>query len=253
MHLPFVQSLIDVTRGIGAELLSSTQKASAHRPLIALGSVGQLEGATWQVVGFQHREGQEPGDDETFGWNEYLLFNRQRGFVFLVDASDGWSLVRPATGAPKVSNHGQTAHYLGVRYQRSSVYSARTTYVLGEFYWQVHSDQRTENTDYAGSGNSLLSMEKSAHELTWSYGSRIGSQAVAQAFGLKDKSAQFRRDEVAPFVAAKGTGCATIFVVLVFLFIVVVVLAIDTGTNTSSYTRSSGGSWGGYSSGGSHK
>ena len=33
-------------------------------PLIALGSVGQLQGVHWQVVGFQHRMGVAAGDDE---------------------------------------------------------------------------------------------------------------------------------------------------------------------------------------------
>jgi len=55
-------SLIDLTRGIGAELVSATQDEPG-RPLIALGSIGTFEGVPWQVVGFQHRMGQEPGDD----------------------------------------------------------------------------------------------------------------------------------------------------------------------------------------------
>ena len=96
---PSCASLIDLRQGIGGELRAALQDEPV-RPSIALGKVGRFEGVDWQVVGFQHRMGQEAGDDEQFGWDEYLLFNRQRGFIFLVDATDGWSLVRPTTGAP---------------------------------------------------------------------------------------------------------------------------------------------------------
>ena len=60
------------------------------------------------MVGFQHRMVSVPDDpDEHFGWSEYLLYNRKRGF-FLVDAKDGWSLVKPVTGAPTLQPGGQT-------------------------------------------------------------------------------------------------------------------------------------------------
>jgi len=79
---PSCASLIDLRQGIGGELRAALQDEPV-RPSIALGKVGRFEGVDWQVVGFQHRMGQEAGDDEQFGWDEYLLFNRQRGFIFL--------------------------------------------------------------------------------------------------------------------------------------------------------------------------
>ena len=89
---------MDLSHGLGAALKAALQDEPIS-PLIPLGSTGQLQGANWQVVGFQHRIGHEPGDsDEHFGWQEYLLYNAKRGFVFLVDAEDGWSLVKPVTG-----------------------------------------------------------------------------------------------------------------------------------------------------------
>ena len=247
-------SLIDLTRGIGAELVSSTQDEPV-RPLIELGSIGQFEGVPWQVVGFQHRMGKEPDDDEQFGWEEYLLYNQKKGFTFLVDATDGWSLVRTATGAPKVSGMGINATYLGAAYVRTSSYSAETTYVAGEFYWPVARGQTTQNVDYAAAkGQGLLSSERSGSEITWSYGSRMASATVAQAFGMQERADRFKRDEVGPFVAAKGLGCGTIVLILVLLFIVLFLLSMcSSSTGGGGYTRSSGGSYGGYSTGGSHK
>lgn len=127
-------SLIDLSNGIGGELKHAIQDEPV-RPLIALGSTGELQGAVWQVVGFQHRMGVDPSDpDEHFGWEEYLLFNQKRGFIFLVDSTEGWSVVKPTTGAPVMAANGQTATYLGSRYQLKESYTAETTYALGEFY-----------------------------------------------------------------------------------------------------------------------
>jgi hypothetical protein len=139
--------------------------------------MGQLQGAQWQVVGFQHRMGTEPGDDEQFGWDEYLLYNKKRGFSFLVDAEDGWSLVKPTTGAPVMAENGSTATYLGKRYQQQYAYNAETTYVAGEFYWQVERGQKTFNRDFA-SGPALLSMERSP---TNSPGRRASSSTAASS------------------------------------------------------------------------
>ena len=65
-------SIISLADGVGGELASATQDEPV-RPIIALGSKGLLQAVDWQVVGFQHRMGQEPGDDEQFGCSEYLL------------------------------------------------------------------------------------------------------------------------------------------------------------------------------------
>ncbi|RZL64990.1 MAG: DUF4178 domain-containing protein [Variovorax sp.] len=244
-------SLIDLTKGIGGELRHAQQNEPVQ-PLIALGSAGQLQGVQWQVVGFQHRMGAEPGDDEEFGWNEYLLYNKQRGFSFLVDAEDGWSLVKPTTGAPKLSGDGPAASatYLGKRYQQTYAYNAETTYVAGEFYWQVERGQKTFNRDFAA-GKALLSMERSASELTWSSGDRMESAAVASAFKLDAKKDMFKRDDASPVSASSGVGCGTIIIILVIIFMLLPILATCSGSSGGS--RTSGGSYGGYSSGGSHK
>jgi hypothetical protein len=213
----------------------------------------------WQVVGWQHRMGTAPTEpDEHFGWDEYLLFNRQRGFTFLVDSTEGWSVVKPATGAPVVSSNGQSATYLGTRYLLKESYLAETNYVLGEFYWQVQRGQKTTNRDYA-EGKNMLSMEQSAQELTWSVGAMVSSDSVAQAFGLQDKKALMQRGDVKPFAAGGGFWMRPDF--WVFVAIVLIMLSVSTCTNNcdpnvqncSNGMRTSGGSFGGFSTGGGHK
>ena len=103
------QSVVDVSQGAGADLAAYRQNTGGE-PQIPLGTTGLLavEGGTpkpWQVVGYLERcDLPESGEDEQTFWREYLLFSRMEGFAFLVDTEDGWSVVRPITGAP--SNAG---------------------------------------------------------------------------------------------------------------------------------------------------
>ncbi len=248
---PSCNSIIDLSQGIGGELRHATQDEPVQ-PLIPLGAVGQMQGVDWQVVGFQHRMGVAPGDDEHFGWSEYLLFNKKRGFSFLVDAEDGWSMVKPTTGAPTMAESGSRASYLGKVYQQLYAYNAETSYVAGEFYWQVQRGQKTFNRDFA-SGTSLLSMERSANELTWSAGSKMDSAAVAAAFKLGGRKDMFKRSDASPVSGASSMGCGTIILIIVVIIILLLILSTCSSSSGSGGTRSAGGSYGGYSSGGGHK
>lgn len=251
-------SIISLDSGVGGELRAAEQDEPVQ-PLIPLGSKGQLQGVHWQVVGFQHRMGVEPGDDEHFGWSEYLLYNQKRGFAFLVDSEEGWSMVRPTTGAPQMAATGRSATYMGTKYDLKYSYEAETTYVLGEFYWQVTRGQKTTNRDFASS-KGLLSMEQSPNEITWSAGDKLASDTVAKAFKLEDKKDVLQRNDPGPFVAKSGLGCGTIILIAVVILILLILLSrcsscdprVENCSSSSSY-RSSGGSYGGYSSGGSHK
>ncbi len=249
-------SLIDLSQGIGGELKSAIQDEPIQ-PLIALGTLGQLQGVQWQVVGFQHRMGVAPGDDEHFGWSEYLLYNQKRGFSFLVDSEEGWSLVRPTTGAPSMtSSSANTATYKGTSYSLKYSYTAETNYVCGEFYWTVQRGQTTQNKDFAN-GKRLLSLEQSPTEVVWSNGDQLDSDVVAKAFGLEDKKDLLKRDAT-PFSAAHSIGIGTIIVVLIVTLILLSLLSRCSRCdpkveNCSSSYRSSGGSFGGYSGGGGHK
>jgi len=265
---PSCHSLIDLDSGIGGELRHAMQDEPVQ-PLIPLGSLGTLNGVKWQVVGFQHRMGHDPQDEDSehFGWEEYLLYHPTRGFTFLVDSEEGWSLVKPVTGAPTLSPNGQNASYLGSAYGLKYSYEAETNYVTGEFYWPVARGQKTFNRDFA-KGKFLLSMEQAPTEVTWSSGATVDSDAVAKAFGIEDKKALLKRTDAAPG-AAGGIGCVTVIVLFAIIFVFLFALRACTrcdptrqncSSSSSGYTsgsdggsRSSGGSFGGWSSGGSHK
>ena len=253
------RSLIDLSTGIGSELKHALQDEPVQ-PLIALGRSGRLQGVDWQVVGFQHRMGHEPADpDEHFGWEEYLLFNSQRGFIFLIDSTEGWSVVKPATGAPVLSDQGRTATYLGKRYQLKENYQAETTYALGEFYWRVTRGQKTSNSDFAAAAN-LLSGEQSTSELVWSVGSKIDSDLVAKAFQLEGTKDLLKRSDVGPGSFSSAMSVKTLIVIFFLLLLFALIISRCSSCDpalencsTSNSPRSSGGSFGGFSTGGGHK
>jgi ribosomal protein S27E len=257
-------SVIDLSQGIGGELKAAMQDEPV-RPLIPLGTMGTLQGKSWQVVGFQHRMGQEVGDeDESFGWDEYLLYNAKAGFMFLVDATDGWSLVKPTTGAPEVQTSRQVK-YQGSTFTQQYAYNAETNYVAGEFYWRVARGQKTYNEDYAN-GKLVLSREQSAgssgQEVTWSIGSKLDAATVSSAFKMQSRTSDFQRSASGSDVSPISTNWGSMQTWFWIVFIVMVVLIDIRGCsrecdpqreNCSSSYRSSGGSYGGYSSGGGHK
>lgn len=252
-------SLIDLSQGIGGELRHAVQDEPIQ-PLIPLGSMGTLQGVQWQVVGFQHRMGLDPDDaEEYFGWEEYLLYNAKRGFIFLVDSTEGWSIVKPTTGTPVLAKDGQSATYLGTRYGFKERYHAETNYVVGEFYWRVSRGQKTYNQDFV-SGKSLLSKEQSADEVTWSAGSTIDSSTVTQAFKLQDQQGLFKREDAGPLTSGSSPFLKAdrwVFWLIVLVMVIMARCTSECDPNvencTSSSYRSSGGSYGGFSSGGGHK
>ena len=277
-------AIIDLQHGVG-EGLNAARQRMRIQPLIALGSLGNFDGVRWQVLGFQRRTGIENAagddeDDEAFSWDEYLLYHRERGFRFLSDSSEGWSLVQNIAGAPKAGKGNGTAQHDNTTYQLASRYTATTEYVAGEFYWPVAVGQQTRNQDFR-QGHRLLTSERDAHEIVWSAGREVTADTVAAAFDRQDDLSLFERgDEGGSTVS--GKGCLFWIIVLFFApFILFFVLAAIFGSSgsercrpnphydpsnyadpraaqreiceRSSSTGTRSGSWGGYSSGGSHK
>jgi hypothetical protein len=232
LSCPQCNAVVDVSGGVGADLAHYRQNnagASGAEPQIPLGSTGTLAlggpPLPWQVVGYQERcdiPGPGPPDEdvETSYWREYLLYHRQAGFAFLVDANEGWSWVRPITGAAAV--RGEQAQWQGVIYQQRWHYGARVTWVQGEFYWRVQQGESAEVTDYEGQGADAaqrLSREATAGEVTWSAGQTLPAAVVAAAFALAPASTAALQRDVAPLSSHLGVGKAVLLLVVVLLIV----------------------------------
>ncbi len=274
-------AVVDLTSaggGVGGDLAHYAQD-NGNEPQIPLGRMGTLKlgkiARAWQVVGYVERC--EEGEDEQSFWREYLLYHREEGFAFLVDAEDGWSWAAPITGVPTLA--GDIARYQGVPYRKLYDYTGRITYVLGEFYWQLKRGERTQNTDYQGSGGASqkrLNRESTEGEIVWSAGETLNADEVVKAFRLTDQAAALKRDAT----PTSGNAASLLAKIFFWVFIVVVLLMMFRcsdedrrdceplrasygeasqeyqsclASNRSSGYRTSGGSWGGFSSGGGHK
>lgn len=283
------KAVVDVSQGAGTQLSHYAQNNSGHEgigPAIPLGRTAPIAlggpELPWQVVGYVERcDLPAPGDDEEQSfWREYLLYNRQEGFTFIVDAEDGWSWMRPLTGAPQT--RGDTATWKGRTFQQRYSYAAKVTWVLGEFYWRLKREERAQVTDYFGRNNAAgrrLSREEVGTEVTWSEGAGLDTAVLEGAFGLAagglpDMARAGGAAAAAPWSGLNISG-GLIKTLLVVGFIVVALVLSETnsssscdelrttfGDSSNEYQqclsqsrgsgsgRTTGGSFGGFSSGG---
>ena len=164
-------------------------EAAAHiEPAIPLGTRGTLHGAAWEVVGFQVRA--IHADGEEYAWREYLLFNPYRGFRYLTEYDGHWNDVVAIHTLPSVQEGARPVARLRVgepgrseEFRHFQTAEARTTYVLGEFPWQVRVGDVVRARDFVAPPR-MLSDESTAEETTWSLGSYVPGSVIWKAFGL---------------------------------------------------------------------
>src|ERR1043166_3675125 len=135
------------------------------QPLIPLGTRGTIRGTLYEVVGFQRRTIRVEGI--RYSWHEYLLFNPFKGFRYLTEYNGHWNDVSVLRALPLGSPGHRTLNYLGETYPLFQTGNAKTSYVLGEFPWQVRVGESAEVSDYV-SPPRVISSEKTGKEITWS-------------------------------------------------------------------------------------
>ncbi|HET8548130.1 MAG TPA: DUF4178 domain-containing protein [Bryobacteraceae bacterium] len=176
-------SVLD-TKAESLRVIQQIQERTRIEPAIPLGSRGTFEGTRYEAIGFQQRS--IDVDDETYSWREYLLFNPYKGYRYLTEYDGHWNYVRTLPALPVRSKYltRPALVYEGRRFVHFQHAAARTTYVLGEFPWQVRTGE-TVGTDDFISPPYLLSAESTEHEVVYSLGTYTEPAAVWQAFGLQ--------------------------------------------------------------------
>jgi len=193
-----------------------------HEPPIAIGMRGLLLGTLWEVAGYQSRSDAANG----WSWDEYLLFNPYRGFRFLVQDDDDWVLycmLRQDVPDPAQGFEGR-------RYTQRSTGIARTTYVLGEFYWRARVSDEVSVAEYIDSPW-LLSREQNGGEIIWSRGIQLDGETVGTAFGPRS---DFVSGTAAKAASRSEHGRAVVWVGVVAIALLLLLHMIPFGTSRSA-------------------
>ncbi|MBE2258072.1 MAG: DUF4178 domain-containing protein [Rhodobacteraceae bacterium] len=188
IHSPAIESIACGSCGsiIGVgndnvQLLVRAAQALRVVPWLPLGSVGTLAGVEWQAIGFMRRSTYSEGTE--YPWSEYLLFNAQAGFAWLIEYQGHWSFARTLASPPAVSPGRAGFRHGGRDYRLFSRGSAEVRYVVGEFYWRVAVGDRCHVDDYI-CPPLMLSRELTAGEVSWSQAEYLEPGELSAAFGV---------------------------------------------------------------------
>ena len=177
---PNCQSVLDA-KDPNVAVLQQAQSAVRIEPVIPLGSRGLFSGVRFEAIGFQVRTTNDQ-DEDPDSWQEYLLYNPYHGYRYLTEYQGHWNLVRVANAIPEQTsgNHLRIADSVFSLYGRAN---AVTSYVIGEFPWQVRVGDSAQTADYI-SAPQILSSESTTEETVWSIGHYVSGAEVWQAFQL---------------------------------------------------------------------
>src|SRR6266404_3895483 len=179
---PSCGSVLDATDP-KLQILQESHAREKVQPLIPLGARGKWKGTTYEVVGFQRRTIRVDSTD--YHWFEYLLFNPYAGYRYLTEYEGHWNDVTVCRAIPKiVANTSKPTLIMGDRsFKHFQSATAKTTYIIGEFPWQVRVNDLVRAKDYI-SPPFMLSGETTEQETTWSIGEYTPGRDIWQAFKL---------------------------------------------------------------------
>src|ERR1700752_1654278 len=189
---PNCNSLLDVNQG-QLQFLKTHEKPS-FQPLIPLGSTGDVPEGKMTLIGAMARSVTIEGTQ--YFWSEYLLYNPQIGFRWLVHSDNHWNYVQ-AVPPGEVYEVARSATYRDKHYKIFQDAQCRVEVVLGEFYWKVEAGEQVRGVDYVAPPY-MLSKEvstlyitddagkkkRTTGEINWSLGTYVPAQQVEKAFGV---------------------------------------------------------------------
>lgn len=178
---PYCGALLDASKGRLA-FLQLLEKPD-HPPLIPLGAKGKLDGAEWICIGFLIRSCTVEGT--RYPWEEYLLFNRARGFTWLMQSNGHWVYLKPLDAGAVSLAPGSSAYHEGRRYKSFQTVTAVTETVLGEFYWEVSAGETAQASEYVAPPYSV-NVDATESEVSYTFGEYLAPTVIQEAFQLKE-------------------------------------------------------------------
>ncbi len=205
-------------------------------PRIPLGTRGEWKGAPYDVIGMQQRTITADGDD--YSWREYLLFNPYHGFRYLTEYDGHWNDVVPLRALPTTKGSGATATatYDGRSHRLFQTAQARTTFVVGEFPWEIRVGDTATTQDYVAPPH-VLSAESTSDETTWSFGTYVDPASIWKAFALPGsppRAVGVYSNQPSPYAGTVGAWWRT-FAVLALLCLGALIVRAATADRARAY------------------
>jgi len=207
------------------ELLRSFSYEQECIPDLPLGSIGVLDEVSYVVTAFMKKREYEDGYPVL--WNEYMLYNKDHGYVTLVDFSGHWMLVKPVTETPvvrKITYQLHVASYKETNYNLYHSYTFDILFAAGAFDENILLNEKMHTWEYTAPPQMVIN-ERLKGVDTWYHGRYLVPSDIETAFGLRRRSLPKRIGvgviEPSPYTANRGW--------LSLFSVIMVVLAIITG------------------------
>ncbi len=189
---PNCNSLLDVNQG-KLQFLKALEKPW-FQPVIPLGTTGEVPEGKMTVIGAMARS--VTIDGTQYFWFEYLLYNPQIGFRWLVHSDNHWNYVR-AVPPGEVHDSDKSVGYQGKNYRVFQDAQCNVEVVLGEFYWKVETGEKVRGVDYVAPPYMLSkevstvyvtddggNQKRTTGEINWSLGTYVPVQQIEKAFSV---------------------------------------------------------------------
>ena len=230
-----------------AELITANNLRLSQNTLFTLpiGSTGRLKNKEFHVIGairYLETDAQETFDNLFNGanrvltpegqWSEYLLYNPTQGFLWLVEADEGWNISETLNDWPRLDRNRQPQGY-GKLYD----YGGRVEVAAGAFYWRVRSGDLNYYSDYRDGQSRKLGAELNSHEMAWSRSTPIAYREIADAFNLTSRAPHYTAN-----MAADGID-KSLRIIMTAILVVVNLPALLTGDSSAALTVIFIGCW----------
>ena len=174
----------------GALAILQEARRQQRASLLPLHARAQLDGVQWELIGIVWREVE--ADGTKYPWQEFLLYNPYHGYRYLLYfLYDGhFALGSPLDGAPRLDAAfgRKRASWKNAKFKHFQSSIARTTYVEGEFPWEVRVGDVSVAHDYVDPPRGLSVEENpgpDGADITYTQMQHIDGADVWKAFGIK--------------------------------------------------------------------
>jgi len=156
------------------------------KPVIPLGTVGILQDVSFKVIGYMEKD---EGNRAYAGWNEYVLYNYEKGYAILSEYNGHWNIIFDKAYLPKLEKVFYGNDYLiydDVEYKLFHKYKPRVLYLAGEFDWDVL-NEKVSTAEYIAPPY-IISREAGfgakAKDVNYYRGEYLEPEVIANAFNL---------------------------------------------------------------------